>query len=47
MTHTGDTSTKGSYYPAHETADNLTDEVPVGHRDYTEAMTNEDNLTIA
>ncbi len=31
-THTGLIGLKGSYYPAHETAINLTDEVSVGHR---------------
>ncbi len=47
LTHTGDIYSKGPYYPAHEAADNLTDEVSVGHRNITDAITNVDNLTIA
>lgn len=46
-THTGSMLLRGSYYSAHETADNVADEVPVGHRKNTEAITEEDNLTIA
>lgn len=38
---------RGPYYSAHETADNVADEVSVGHGDYTTAKTYKDNLTSA
>lgn len=47
-THTGDIDDGiGSYYTAPEAADNLTDEVSVGYRNDTTAMTYEDNLALA
>lgn len=41
-THTGLILVCGSYYSAHEAADNSTDEVSVGPRIYTEAIPNDD-----
>lgn len=46
-THTGLIGLCGPYYSAHETADNLADEVSVGHVSYTEAITSLDNGTCA
>lgn len=47
-THTGDMDDGiGSYYTAPEAADNVTDEVSVGYRKETTAITYVDNLALA
>lgn len=41
-THTGSIGEWGSYYSAHEAADNVADEVSVGYRDITDAVSSVD-----